>query len=63
MSSKDLIALLRKHGWSEIRQKGSHKVFQHDEKKGNVVVPAPRKDYPKGTLRAILKQAGIENED
>ena len=62
MSSQDLIKLLNQNGWYEVRQNGSHKVFKHDEKEGIVVVPSPRKDYPKGTLNAILKQAGISKK-
>ena len=42
------------------RQKGSHKIFRHPVKRGIVIVAGkPGKDVPRGTLNAILKQAGL----
>jgi predicted RNA binding protein YcfA (HicA-like mRNA interferase family) len=38
-------------------------VYYHLEKAKRVTVPFHRKDIPKGTLLAILKQAGIEKEE
>ncbi|WP_323094676.1 type II toxin-antitoxin system HicA family toxin, partial [Aeromonas hydrophila] len=33
--------------------------FKHPTKKGRVTIPHPNKDLPKGTVKSILKQAGI----
>ncbi|MBW9086421.1 type II toxin-antitoxin system HicA family toxin [Rhizobium wenxiniae] len=60
MRSADLIALLRKDGWSEVAQKGSHIQFKHPTKAGRVTVPHPKRDIPIGTLRSIEKQAGLK---
>jgi len=38
---------------------GSHQQFKHPTKKGKVTIPHPKKDLPIGTVRSILKQAGI----
>jgi predicted RNA binding protein YcfA (HicA-like mRNA interferase family) len=51
-----LINELRKDGWDEVNQVGSHKQFKHPTKKGRVTVPHPSRDIPIGTLRSIEKQ-------
>lgn len=59
MKSAEVIALLRKDGWIEVGQKGSHIQFKHSHKPGRVTVPHPKRDIPLGTLRSIEKQAGL----
>lgn len=59
MKSDDLIKLLKDDGWIEDRCRGSHQ-FKHPSKPGTITVPHPRKDLPKGTEQAILKQAGLK---
>ena len=61
MNARNIIKLLQSDGWYEIKQEGSHKQFVHATKKGKVTVPFHgAKDIPKGTLHAILKQAGLK---
>jgi predicted RNA binding protein YcfA (HicA-like mRNA interferase family) len=60
MKSSEVIALLRKEGWIEVAQKGSHMQFKHPTKPGRVTVPHPKRDIPIGTLRSIEKQAGLK---
>lgn len=59
MSSRDLIKVLRADGWVHVRTVGSHHHFRHPTKLGTVTVPHPKKDLKQGTLRAILKAAGL----
>jgi len=59
-SSKEVIELLKADGWYWVATKGSHHQFKHSSKKGRIPVPHPEKDIPKGTERAILKQAGLK---
>ena len=59
MNSRDLIKELKKHGWYEVNQVGSHKQFKHPTRKGRVTVPHPKRDIPIGTLKSIEKQAGF----
>jgi CRISPR-associated Cas5-like protein len=59
-SSKELIRRLEADGWLLVRVRGSHHHFRHPAKAGTVTVPHPTKDMKKGTLRAILKQAGLK---
>jgi predicted RNA binding protein YcfA (HicA-like mRNA interferase family) len=59
LNSRDVIRELKKDGWFEVDQAGSHKQFKHPVKKGRVTVPHPKRDIPMGTLKSIEKQAGI----
>lgn len=60
MKSSSLIKLIEKEGWELVRTKGSHHHFKHQQYKGIVTVPHPKKDIPIGTVNAILKQAGLK---
>jgi predicted RNA binding protein YcfA (HicA-like mRNA interferase family) len=60
MTSRELIKMLKKDGWYVKDQKGSHLQLEHPGKKGKVTVPVHSGDIPKGTLNAILKQAGLK---
>jgi len=60
MGSKELIRMLRKAGWREVRTAGSHHQFRHPENPLVLTIPHPKKDLPIGTLNAILKVAGLK---
>ena len=62
MKAKEIIRMLRKDGWQEVRQVGSHKQFKHPTKKGTVTVAYHRSSevIPIGTAKNILKQAGLK---
>ena len=66
VSSRQIEKVLKKAGFSYApkRGKGSHKAFYKEEydKKRLVIIPK-RKYIPKGTLLAILEQAGLSRED
>jgi len=57
--SRRLIKLLEADGWVKIGVTGSHHHFKHPAKPGKVTIPHPRKDIPTGTVRALLRQAGL----
>jgi len=55
--------MLESNGWRLKATKGSHRQFRHPQKGMVVTVPGHLgKDVPVGTLKAILKSAGIEGE-
>ncbi|MDD5579565.1 MAG: type II toxin-antitoxin system HicA family toxin [Methylobacter sp.] len=61
MKVKDLIAMLERNGWQQVRQKGSHHQFHHPIKSGTVTVAGkPSVDVPPGTFIGVLKQAGLK---
>jgi predicted RNA binding protein YcfA (HicA-like mRNA interferase family) len=59
---KEIIKILEEDGWYQVRQKGSHRQFKHDEKLGTVTVSGHSfsDDLSVGTLMSILKQAGLK---
>ncbi|MCU4515105.1 type II toxin-antitoxin system HicA family toxin [Acinetobacter pittii] len=59
MKSLDLIKMIEADGWYEVRVSESHHHFKHPTKKGLVTIPHPKKDLPNGTVKSILKQAGL----
>jgi len=56
---KQIIALLKQKGFVLDHTTGSHYIFYYQDAKRRVTVPFHRKDLPIGTLRSILKQAGV----
>jgi predicted RNA binding protein YcfA (HicA-like mRNA interferase family) len=67
VSSDEVIQALRKVGFISApkRGKGNHIALYHTDESGQkrlVIVPK-RKDLPRGTLSAILEQAGITREE
>ncbi len=57
--SRKIIKLLEADGWALIGVTGSHHHFKHPTKLGKVTVPHPKKDMPVGTVRSVLKLAGL----
>lgn len=60
LSGKEIIKVLNKFGYIEIRQKGSHVILKKfiESKEIGCVVPL-HKEVAVGTLKGILKQANI----
>jgi len=58
-TAKDLIRMVEKEGWTLVRAKGSHQIFEHSEKQGVIVIPNHKGTLPVGTANSILKQAGV----
>ena len=63
LSSKELIKILENNGFVLKRIHGSHHYYIHSGTGKITVVPMHNKDLAKGTLHAILKQAGIDKEN
>jgi predicted RNA binding protein YcfA (HicA-like mRNA interferase family) len=61
MKVRDLLNLLEENGWQCVRTRGSHRQFRHPENPLVITVAGhPSIELPTGTLRSILKKAGIE---
>jgi len=55
---------LKKKGFEFYRQAaGSHEIWYNPQSKRFTTIPNHSGDMPEGTLKAILKQAGINVED
>ncbi|MBT3279423.1 MAG: type II toxin-antitoxin system HicA family toxin [Phycisphaerales bacterium] len=60
MHGRELIKIMKKHGWQQDRINGSHHIMV---KEGQRSIPVPvhgKRDIPKGLANAILKQAGLK---
>ena len=56
-----MIRLIEEAGWYLVRMKGSHRQFRHPFRSGEVTVSGNRNDdLARGTLKSILKQAGLK---
>ena len=66
LSSRRIIQALRKAGFVEApkRGKGSHLAFvRHDASGTHLVIVPHGHDIPRGTVLAILEQAGLSREE
>ncbi len=60
LSGREACRILEKHGFTEVRRRGSHVVMQRRTEEGTVTVPVP--DHPEltiGTLLSIIRQSGV----
>lgn len=64
VTSSDLIGIVKEFGFVAQKQKGSHLHLKRATDKRRITIPVHKgRDIPKGTLTAILKDAGISTED
>ncbi len=60
MKVRDLLRLIHEDGWYLAETKGSHHQFKHAWKRGRVTVAGkPGDDVSIGTLKSVLRQAGL----
>lgn len=64
VSGADVIRVLERLGFAQVRQRGGHVVLRRQTREGAVgcVVPLHR-ELATGTLRGVLKQAGVSAEE
>ena len=60
MTPKEMIKHLKKNGFEEVSQNGSHIKLKNPETGRTVIVPYHSKSMKKGMEQAILKQAGLK---
>lgn len=60
MTAKEFIKILKKNGFVELRQEGSHKFFENRKTNKRTTVHMHKKDLPAGLLNARLRQAGLK---
>ncbi len=56
---QEVVRALERAGWEVARQKGSHVSLKKEGASFIVTVPMHRRDLPRGTLTAIVKDAGM----
>lgn len=62
ISGRECVKVLGKAGFYMRRQEGSHIILRRDEPFAQVLVPDHR-TLDRGTLRAIIRQAGLSVEE
>jgi predicted RNA binding protein YcfA (HicA-like mRNA interferase family) len=61
MKYREFTRLLKDNGWWLEKQEGSHQKWTHPNKSGKVTVAGhPNDDIPRGTLKEMLRQAGLK---
>jgi predicted RNA binding protein YcfA (HicA-like mRNA interferase family) len=59
MKVREVIRLLEKHGWSEMRSRGSHRHFKHPTQAFVITVPGnDGKGLAPGTLNVYSRKQG-----
>lgn len=64
ISGKKLCKVVEKFGWTLNRVKGSHHIYTKEGVSKIIVIPVHgNRDLPAGTLKGILKDAGLTEDD
>ncbi len=64
LSGKQVCAILARHGFRQIRQRGSHIVMQKQLADTTVTVPVPdHEELRIGTLQSIIRQSGVPRSE
>ncbi|MGB8644774.1 MAG: type II toxin-antitoxin system HicA family toxin [Anaerolineae bacterium] len=62
ISGRECIRALQQIGFYIVRQRGSHVLLRRDQPYAEVVVPDHR-ELDRGTLRTIIRQAGLSVDE
>jgi predicted RNA binding protein YcfA (HicA-like mRNA interferase family) len=64
LSGKEVCEILARHGFTEIRKKGSHIIMQKKLSNGTITVPVPAHfEIRIGTLQSIIRQSEIHRSE
>ena len=62
-TAKEVVRVLRQHGFALIGQKGSHQKWRHANGRQVIVPMHGNKPIPIGTLKSIVQGAGLTGDD
>lgn len=63
VQAHQVVKVLEKTGFRRIRQSGSHATYRHPDGRWTIVSLHSRKTIPRGTLRKIIRDAGLTVEE
>ncbi len=64
LAGKEVSAILSRHGFMEIRQRGSHIVMQRRLSKRTITIPVPNHaEIRIGTLQSIIRQSELPRSE
>ncbi len=58
-NAKEVIKVLRKHGFGLVAQSGSHQKWRHENGRQVIVAMHGSKPIPIGTLKSIIEGSGL----
>jgi predicted RNA binding protein YcfA (HicA-like mRNA interferase family) len=62
-NAKEVVGVLRKHGFVQVSQKGSHQKWRHANGRQVIVAMHGNKPIPIGTLKSIIEGSGLPADD
>lgn len=63
VSAKDVLAALKRAGWVEVRQVGSHIRLRHPDRREHVTIAIHGGTMPLGTLKNVINQTGLSVQE
>jgi predicted RNA binding protein YcfA (HicA-like mRNA interferase family) len=64
LSGKEVCQILERHGFGQVRRRGSHVIMQRQSPDGTTSVPVPDHDEVRiGTLQSIIRQSGVPRSE
>lgn len=63
LNPREVIAILNRLGFIEVRQRGSHKQFRHADGRVTTVPVHGGRDIATSLLRKILKDIGVDQDE
>jgi predicted RNA binding protein YcfA (HicA-like mRNA interferase family) len=63
ISGREAVSAFRKLGYEFDRQRGSHMILRHTSPPHRRLTVPDHREVAKGTLRALIREAGITVED
>ena len=61
--AKEVIRVLRRHGFVKVGQKGSHQKWRHEDGRQVIVPDHGSKPIPIGTLKSIIEGSKLSADD
>jgi len=61
LGSREIVKVLSAHGFEFVSQRGSHQKYRNASGE-TVIVPAGRKEIPRGTRQSIVRQSGLDRK-
>ena len=63
LKPREVVKALKRIGFEERRQTGSHLIMVHQEKKRIIPVPIHAREMKRGLLTSIIKQSGLTQKE
>lgn len=63
VSCNDMLKFLKKEGFIELRQSGSHKFLKHEDGRTIIIPIHNNKDIGRGLLKVMLEEINLSREE